>query len=234
MADRVYVCSATNPPVGWEVDQDTLANLSGGGVNLPGAVGVGIGGIAVRLYLNTQTNNMFFEIDPDTLANLSGAGVSGPSGAGSGRGIGGMLARLFHTTSSTHFEIDPDTLANLSGGGTTAPGTAMNGIGGTSTRLFALDDNANLSHEIDPDTLGTLNNASVFGFPRGCGGTTSRLYGANNNDIHEIDLDDFSVITGPTDSPADAGELFGMGATMASADTDTSLNDQVLSLLLFS
>ena len=68
-----------------EVDPNTLAKLSGAGVN-PGLGGNGhdIGGTSTQLF---HTNTKLYEIDPNTLANLSGAGVTAPNTI---IGMGGM------------------------------------------------------------------------------------------------------------------------------------------------
>ena len=84
---RLYV-SDTQADKFYEIDPDTLANLSGGGVTTPGTLPDGMGGIASQLYNCDSDTDKFYEIDPDTLANLSGSGVTSPGIEP--RGIGGI------------------------------------------------------------------------------------------------------------------------------------------------
>ena len=78
----------------YELDINTLVNLSGSGVNSPGSLAMGIGGIFNRLYHCDSASVKLYELDINTLANLSDSGVNSPGS--SAMGIGGIKHCSFH------------------------------------------------------------------------------------------------------------------------------------------
>jgi len=201
IAERLYACDITAQRL-YEIDPDTLANLSGYGVESPDWFPAGIGGNAQKLYLCTGSSDKFFELDTDTLANLSGSGVSTPSAAPGG--VGGTDSRLYHCDSdaSKLYEIDPDTLANLSGSGVASPSTSPTGIGGINNKIYCCDRDSDKLYEIDPDTLANLSGVGVSSpstYPNGIGGMNDRLFHCDadaTDKLYEIDPDTLANLSG--------------------------------------
>jgi hypothetical protein len=228
--DRLYSCDSGDDLL-YELDLNTLTDLTGGGVVPPGTTVRGIGGIRNRVYIANLDELKFYEIDPDTLTNLSGVGVAVPGT--SPRGMGGTDSQLFHCDDNAGkiYEIDPDTLANVSGAGVTSPGTTPAGIGGTSTRLFHCDWILKRIYELDPNTLANISGVGTdMGdfLPMGIGGVRNKLYCSGQDDhssgeklftcdvisgkAYEIDKDTLANLSGagvstPGGSPVSIGGL---------------------------
>ena len=84
---RLYHCDQNSSRL-YEIDPDTLLDISSGGVASPSTGTQGIGGMSTRLYHCDNNTDKLYEIDPDTLLDISSGGVSSPST--SPQGIGGI------------------------------------------------------------------------------------------------------------------------------------------------
>ena len=201
ISEKLYACDIIAQRL-YEIDPDTLANLSGSGVDTPDWFPAGIGGNSRTIFLCTGYSDKFFELDIDTLANLSGSGVSTPSG--SPTGVGGTEDRLYHCDNYTDklYEIDPDTLANLSGLGVSSPSTAPSGIGGINNRIYCCDTDSHKLYELDVDTLANLSGSGVSSpstYPNGIGGMNNRLFHCDadiTDKLYEIDPDTLANLSG--------------------------------------
>lgn len=213
MVDRLYHTDITSD-LTFELDVDTLLDISSGGVASPAADPLGIGGAGTRLYTvdNTGTDRIY-ELDPDSFLDISGGGVTGPGGTpgGAPQSIGGGATRLYLTDSNVgnRFEIDPDTLLDLSSGGVANP-AGSRGIGGlTTTDVISLSVNAgtDVIHDVDKDTL-ALSNQRVPGVGStigDIGGTSTRLYlvEVGSDTIFELDpVTKADISAGGVNSPA--------------------------------
>jgi len=109
---RLYHCDVNTDKL-YEIDPDTLLDLSSGGVTSPGTNPQGIGGISERLYHCDANLDKLYEIDPDTLLDISAGGVNSPGS--NPTGIGGISTRLYHCDANLDklYEIDPDTLLDI-------------------------------------------------------------------------------------------------------------------------
>ena len=188
--DRLYTSDSSIDKL-YELDPDTLLDISSGGVSSPSTAPQGIGGVIGRLYHTDQTADKIYELDLDTLIDISSGGVAAPDLTPTG--MGGMDSRLYFSgaLADEFWEIDPDTFLAL-GAGVSAPVINPQGIGGTSTRLFAVTSVNADSYELDPDTLLASNTvSSPNAVPLGMGGISSRLYtcGYSPSRLYEIDPD---------------------------------------------
>ena len=72
----------------YEIEPDTLLDISSGGVSSIGATPTGIGGFYERLFTCDQAADKSYELDPDTMLDISSGGVASPDT--SVTGIGGI------------------------------------------------------------------------------------------------------------------------------------------------
>ena len=211
---RLYHCDSDSEKL-YEIDPDTLLDISSGGVTSPSTRPRGIGGTSTRLYNCDSISDKLYEIDIDALLDISSGGVTSPSSAP--QGLGGTSTRLYHcdSVSAKIYEIDPDTLLDISSGGVTSPSTNPRGMGGTSTRLYHCDINTGKLYEIDPDTLLDISSGGVTSpssTPLGVGGTSTRLYhcDTNTDKLYEIDPDTLlDISSGGVTSPSSAPQGLG-------------------------
>lgn len=86
MGDRLFACADGSHKI-YEIDPDTQADLSSGGVTSPGTSPFGVGGTYDRLFHSDNgSGDKIFEIDPDTLTDISSGGTSSPTGFPGGIG----------------------------------------------------------------------------------------------------------------------------------------------------
>jgi hypothetical protein len=125
--DRLFVSSNSSYRL-YELDADTLLDITGGGVASPNTSPAGIGGTVDRLYHCNIFSDTAYELDPNTLLQINAnTNMIGSSPYG----IGGINDTLYfiETGNDRHYIIDKDTLLNLLQ--VNNPTTAGYAIGGT-------------------------------------------------------------------------------------------------------
>jgi len=183
MSDRLFTTDESNDKI-YELDLDTLLDLTGGGVVAPFEDPRGIGGDETRLWTATSSNNKILEIDPDTLLDLSGGGASLPNNDVTGVGATYDMLAICENTGNKFYEFDKDTLLNLSGSGVTSVSTQPRGVGFVGNQMYHVDaDNSSnqkmykmsrafVNQSGDGVTTSTNNQQIV----EDVGGTSTRLY----------------------------------------------------------
>ena len=221
---RVYMCTES-PFQFYELNPDTLLDISSGGTNTPNNEATrGIGGMGPRLFGSTLSNKLY-ELDPDTMLDITGGGVT-PADAANPWGIGGMADTLYYGTPAGNrtYELDPDTLLTIT---SAADASGADGLGGMLTKLFSCNLATEKNFELDPDTRLDITGGGVTSsvtIPLGIGGTANSLYQANNGGgkvMHELDPDTLLQIGATGGTPSNFPD--GLGGTKIIPATDSPL-----------